>query len=151
LETLDPTAWTVSVRGSDLNPRSVAHAAAGRYSPQEIRGLAPALATKYFPPRETDGQKVHVATHALRACIEFEVRNLARPQKLPWSPQDVIVCQNVLIYLEPSLRAVLVQWLCDQLVPGGYLVVTPAEVVGLTPNNTRLERLPDVLVFRRNL
>lgn len=151
LEALDMTTWTVAVRGSDLNPRAVAYAAQGRYHAQEIRGLPLDLVAKYFLPLDRDGQTLYQATADLRSALTFEVRNLARPEKVQWLAQDVIVCQNVLIYLEPTARTTLVQWLCDLLMPGGYLVVTPAEVVGLAPSHVRLERIQDVLAFRRNV
>ena len=63
-------------------------------------------------------------------------------------PQDVVFCQNVLLYFRPEHRFAVVERLCRRLNPGGYLFLAPAEVVGLRLPGIRQVAAEDALVYQ---
>lgn len=95
----------------------------------------------------------------IRALVEFCHINLCDPASfplplLPWSYSlgsglDVIFCQNVLIYFARERRVEIVRRLCQHLRLGGYLLLGPAEVIGLHLPGVQPIRLTDALVYQR--
>jgi chemotaxis methyl-accepting protein methylase len=85
----------------------------------------------------------------VRALVRFGYLNLNDPNSYWVSAQDIIFCQNVLIYFKPENRVEVVRRLCQRLNPGGYLLLAPAEVVGLKLPGVQLVRLPDSLIYQR--
>lgn len=79
----------------------------------------------------------------------FGYLNLSDPNNYWISAQDIIFCQNVLLYFETEDRLEIVKRLCQRLNPGGYLFLGPAEIVGLKLSGIQPVRLTDVLIHQR--
>lgn len=58
--------------------------------------------------------------------MQFRQLNLVGPY-WPLAAQDLIVCENVLFYLRPAARTLVLERLYRSLAPRGYLMVGPAE------------------------
>ena len=63
--------------------------------------------------------------------------------------QDVIFCQNVLIYFRPERRVEVVAELVRKLRPGGYLFLAPGEVVGLKLPGVKSVHFDNSLAYQR--
>jgi chemotaxis protein methyltransferase CheR len=69
----------------------------------------------------------------LRDRVQFRRINLFQAEYPVPREQHVIFCRNVMIYFDPSSRALLVQKLVRQLARGGYLIVGHSEsLLGLS-------------------
>lgn len=64
---------------------------------------------------------------AVRAAVRFARANLVEPPAGLLDGADLIMCRNVLIYLEPPARAAVVAALTRALRPGGALVLGPTD------------------------
>ncbi|MGK3990322.1 CheR family methyltransferase [Sorangium sp. So ce136] len=118
-----------AVLGTDVNPVAIAVARSG-----------------LLPQRSAVGAPLPAAwagrvPEALRRRVRFEVASLTAAQPaLDAGPFDVIFCRNVLIYFEREQVPRLLARLAAELVPGGYLIVSPAE--GILPLPPELGRGP---------
>jgi len=126
---LSLTAEDFPILATDISQDALAVARGGRYTtPELVRGVSPERRARYFRP--ADGGWVVV--DALRRGIEFRRLNLVRP--LPnLGTFDLILCRNLLIYLEDADRRRLCQALHQALNPGGFLMIGAAEsIYGVT-------------------
>ncbi|WP_437509863.1 CheR family methyltransferase [Sorangium sp. So ce1099] len=118
-----------AVLGTDVNPVAIAVARSG-----------------LLPQRSAVGAPLPAAwagrvPEALRRRVRFEVASLTAAQPaLGAGPFDVIFCRNVLIYFEREQVPRLLARLAAELVPGGYLILSPAE--GILPLPPELGRGP---------
>lgn len=65
----------------------------------------------------------------LRNRIAFGRLNLMEPRYPVGDPMDLILCRNVLIYFEKHVQAKVVARLCDNLKPGGHLMLGHSESI----------------------
>lgn len=160
LETVPlPTIWELRVLGTDLSPRNVALAREGVYTAQRLESLPRPWLARYAAPLATktgdaaagrgqgqQGQRYRMG-ETVRALTSFRVHNLC-DTAWPVAQQDLIVCQNVLIYFRRQEQLRVLSRLYDTLNPGGYLLVGATELPteplqpGLWPS-----RIGDALVY----
>lgn len=131
LESLVHTQGThVAVTGLDLSAGALARAHRARYSPEAV-ARAQAGGPEGWVDRwmRRDGGQLELRG-APRQMASFVRRNLAVPGALEGlGPFDAIVCRNVLLYFAPSRARQVVESLVARLVPGGLLILGPAEVL----------------------
>ena len=125
--------WRIDLLASDISQTALAIAEAGRYSQFEVqRGLPTLLLLRYFR-REGDCWRIN---ENLRAFVDFRSVNLLSD----FSRQgrfDVILCRNVLMYMDVERRRDVLARIARQLAPDGYLMLGATEtVVGLTDEFT---------------
>lgn len=116
-----------SVLATDICRGALSRAKQGKYGNWSLRGDAAALAGPYL---QTVGNQFEVAER-LRRHVAFEYLNLARdtyPSLATgtWG-QDLILCRNVLIYLNRQTIARVAQGLFNALAEGGWLVTAPSD------------------------
>ncbi|WP_437939002.1 CheR family methyltransferase [Sorangium sp. So ce341] len=116
-----------AVLGTDVNPVAIAVARSGLLPQRRSVGAPlPAPWAERVP-------------EALRRRVRFEVASLTDAQPaLGAGPFDVILCRNVLIYFEREQVPRLLGRLAAELVPGGHVVLSPAE--GILPLPPELRR-----------
>ncbi len=142
--------WQIKVFGTDINPHALDKARRGQYKPSDARYMPELYRQRYLAPFEDEkGAGGYRVIGSVRAMTQFGYLNLCDPESYWVSAQDVIFCQNVLLYFEPESRLETVKRLCQRLNPGGYLFLAPAEVVGLKLPNVQLVREPDALIYQR--
>ena len=141
--------FLAGVLGLDLNPAFLARAEEGRYRRWSLRGVEPAAVEPWF---EVEGEE-WVARPALRAMARFQLADLVRDPvpstALGLAGMDLILCQNVLIYLERDARERAVEGLARSLSPGGLLFFGPSDLVGNDVPHTTAQRWGDVVGHRR--
>ncbi|XXX78418.1 CheR family methyltransferase [Sorangium sp. So ce134] len=118
-----------AVLGTDVNPVAIAVARSGLLPQRRSVGAPlPAAWAERVP-------------EALRRRVRFEVASLTDAQPaLGAGPFDVIFCRNVLLYFEREQVPRLLGRLAAELVPGGHVVLSPAE--GILPLPPELRRGP---------
>lgn len=133
--------WKIEIWGSDISRSAVAKAKAGSFSQFEIqRGLPVRQMIKYFR-REDENW---VARDNLRQMVRFSEHNLFDTRVIA-GKFDIILCRNMLIYLEEDRRQQLFDRLASALMPDGLLMLGAAEtVIGQT---SKLQVNPDFRGF----
>ncbi|WP_353203559.1 protein-glutamate O-methyltransferase CheR [Sphingomonas sp.] len=110
---------------TDVSEIALTRARSGRYSQFEIqRGLPVRRMVRWF---ETEGNE-WVANPELVRRIAFRRMNLIS-DPLPIGRFDVILCRNVLLYLNAELRLKVFERFATVIRPGGVLVLGAGETV----------------------
>ena len=126
----------VSILGTDINTRALAHATAGIYGPWSVRDLPPSMAL----PRRADGRFEVPAR--LRSVVSFARHNLMDvPPTARGGAWDVIICRNVLMYFTHERVLEVLQRLGAALRPGGYLFVGANDIFERAPAPLRFVRI----------
>jgi chemotaxis protein methyltransferase CheR len=115
--------WKIDLIATDLHEGAVARARDGFYATHEIeRGLPKETLYRYFAPE--DGQ--WRASDRVRRMIAFRTFNLL--DHFGWlGEMDIVLCRNVLLYLDPGARAEILAKLAETLAPDGYLFLGASE------------------------
>lgn len=115
--------WDVRILATDLSPRVLAQAKAGRYSQVEVnRGLPAKMMVKHFTRDGTDW----VVKDDIKARVTFRQLNLIEP----WQgvhDMDVVFMRNVLIYFDPETKAVVLNRARKHMRDDAWLFLGAAE------------------------
>ena len=112
------------VLGTDISPTAVMYAEKGAYLDKQVAGVSPQRMTQFF---DLVDERWQVQDH-LRDQLRFGTCNLKHIESCPYGDQDVIFCQNVLIYFREDMVNRIVDQLVQRLRPGGLLVLGAGEV-----------------------
>jgi two-component system, chemotaxis family, CheB/CheR fusion protein len=112
---------TIEVFASDLDPRALAAARAGRF-PRAIEADVSEQRLRRFFTREGDHYRVR---QEVRDIILFAAHDLLKDP--PFSRVGLISCRNVLIYLDRELQEQLCRTFYYALNSGGFLLLGPSE------------------------
>lgn len=121
------------ILGSDVSLTAIKCAKKAHYSGREL-SLIPAQYHKYIQNIDTDEAKVDSFKHwkiadELYAKVNFAQNNaMTRSVPTPFK-QQVIMCQNMLIYFRRFDQRDILAKLVDQCVLGGYLILAPGEAL----------------------
>ncbi len=137
--------WKVQVLGTDVCQSNLDRAVAGVYREFETRTVPRGFRTRFFT--EFRGDSVQISRE-VRDLVAFSVLDLTA-EVYPIPPQDVIFCENVLIYYGIAARNQILGKLASSLAPGGYLFLGAVERIGVAPPGLEPVRLDDVWIYRR--
>ncbi|HWB14657.1 MAG TPA: CheR family methyltransferase [Pirellulales bacterium] len=115
----------VQIFATDVSDSAIEVARAGLYPEAVVRPVSPERLRRYF--MQVDG-KYRVSKKIREMCI-FARHDLTRDP--PFSRLDLVVCRNVLIYLDQALQKRLFTAFHYALKPTGFLMLGGAETVGL--------------------
>ncbi|HEX5446919.1 MAG TPA: CheR family methyltransferase, partial [Pirellulales bacterium] len=115
----------VQIFATDISEKAIESARAGLYADSVMGPVPPELLSRYFAA--VDG-KYQISKQVRDLCI-FARHDLTRDP--PFSRVDLIVCRNLLIYIDPSSQKRLLSMFHYALKPGGFLMLGSAETVGL--------------------
>ena len=133
------------ILATDISPGALATAREGRYSASELsRGTSVEQRERFFRQDE----RGWVVIPSLRRGIEFRRLNLVQP--LPnLGTFDLILCRNLLIYLDVDTRRRLCRGLHLALNPDGILMIGAAESIYGVTDAFSAERLGNTVVHRK--
>ena len=117
----------IQVFATDIDERAVAIGRTGAYPQAIVTDIAPARLRQYFI-RDESSYRVRKET---REKILFAKHSLLADP--PFSQIDLIVCRNLLIYLDREVQREILQMFHFSLVPGGYLFLGSSESADLCP------------------
>jgi two-component system CheB/CheR fusion protein len=115
----------VQIFGTDLSESVIEHARAGIYPSAIEKDVSKARLNRFFVKRDGSYQ-IH---RNVRDICTFARQNITADP--PFSRLDLISCRNVLIYLSSELHKRCIPQFHYALNPGGYLILGPAESVGM--------------------
>jgi two-component system CheB/CheR fusion protein len=114
----------VQIFATDVSDAAIEHARTGTY-PGSIEADVSADRLRRFFTKQDGGYRV---TKMIRDLCVFARQDLTRDP--PFSRLDLILCRNVLIYMDLVLQKKLLSIFHYALVPNGFLVLGHAETVG---------------------
>jgi chemotaxis protein methyltransferase CheR len=118
----------VSILATDVDAGALEIARRGEYGDAALSGLEPQARARFFPERAGSGRWRIAA--AVGGLVEFREANLAESGWTVEGPWDVVLCRNVLMYLERDRRERAVERIASMLAPGGLLLLDPVEHLG---------------------
>jgi len=113
----------VDIYGTDIDNNVLQKARAGVYTKLVFQYTAEEILKKYFTETE-DGFAI---SDKIKRRVTFLNIDLFEPPS--FDPCDLIVCRNVLIYLDRGAQSTILKNFYDHLKPGGYLVIGKAELL----------------------
>ena len=116
----------VKIFATDVHPKSLSHASSGVYSENSLSNVPAELKEKYFLPTE-DGDTFTVSPN-LRQMIIFARHDLLSDP--PFTRMNMIVCRNMLIYIQPASQQKCLSVFHFALNTAGILFLGPSETVG---------------------
>ena len=139
-------ALRIDVTGIDINTRSLQKAEAARYSAWSLRDVTEVVRRLYF---RTEGDIWHLSED-VRRLVRFRRFGLTEGPLVSVFPNgfDLILCQNVLYYLEPEARPEVIASLAAALAPGGVLMFGPVDHAGDVPG-CRSVHVGEVVIHER--
>ncbi|TDH58968.1 PAS domain S-box protein [Dankookia rubra] len=111
----------VKIYATDLDEAALQSARHAIYTDTEVEGVAPELLERYFE-RNNDR---YTLQRDLRRCVIFGRHNIIHDA--PISHVDLILCRNLMIYLEAATQEAVLPRLHYALREGGYLCLGKAE------------------------
>lgn len=117
--------WTVRIMGTDLSPKMVERATAGKFSQLEVnRGLPARMLMKYFSRVGADWQ----INEELRRIVDIRRGNLIEANSWVQIPfVDAVLVRNVLIYFDKETRAQILERVHDRLRSDGFVMLGSSE------------------------
>lgn len=116
------------VWGTDIDPEALTFAERGEYGGLAMAALNPGRRDRFFS-EVLPGRRWRISLPT-RQMVRFSRLNLAAETFRDREPFDLIFCRNVIMYLEPRLRQGVLERLESCLLPGGLLMLDPAENPG---------------------
>jgi chemotaxis protein methyltransferase CheR len=113
----------VRILATDVSPAALARAREARYRSWSLRGPG---AERALPYLRRDGPDL-VVIPAIRDAVAFRRTNVAAPGDDGPRGLDMVLCRNVLIYLDRAAVTRAAARLHAALDPGGWLVAGPSE------------------------
>jgi len=139
------TALDFPILASDISTQALATAREGRYSSADVDRGVTALQRDRFLRQENGAW---IVDDSLRRMVEFRRINLVLP--LPdLGTFDLILCRNLLIYLDDATRRRLCHGLHSALNPQGILMIGAAESLYGVTDAFSTERLGNTVVYRK--
>ena len=117
--------WTIDILATDVSSSVIDRARNGTYSQFEVqRGLGVQQMIRWFEEGD-DGWR---AAELLRRPVRFRVHNILDAPPSP-SQFDLVLCRNVLLYLNDEKRGLAFDRLASAMAPDGWLMLGAAETV----------------------
>ena len=127
---------------SDLDNRAIEVARKGLYSSNIISDVSSDRLTRFFS-EESGGYRVKPV---LREMVVFAPQNLTKNP--PFTKLDILLCRNLLIYIETEMQKKLISLFHYSLNPKGILVLGTSETIGVN-NNGFTELNSKLKIFKR--
>jgi chemotaxis protein methyltransferase CheR len=116
----------VRVVGTDIDRESLAAARRGVYRSSRISDIAGELSPLDDPNEYFDVEDgTYTAGEALSGMVSFERHDLIRDDPKPGF--DLVLCRNVMIYVDSTYKQPVLETVTESLDPGGYLVLGKTE------------------------
>lgn len=142
--------WNVTLLATDINQRFLQKAERGIYERWSFRDKASAQRSPYLLPQ---GNGRFAVAPLLRKLVRFAHLNLAEDcypsNSNDTQAMDVILCRNVLMYLQPDCIRAVISRLNQCLIEGGWLITSTIEASLVDQPELKAIRLPDLVLFRK--
>ena len=119
---------SVTILATDINSQVLEFAKRGEYSEVSLRSLDTGQRARFFS--ESAGSGNWRISRTAGRLIEFRELNLNSEIWPVDGPFDVVLCRNLLMYLDTHHRHLVLQRMASLIAPDGLLILDPAEHLG---------------------
>lgn len=113
--------------GTDVSTSVLDRARTGIYEEAQVEPIPPELRKKYLRRGKDDRLPMARVIPELRRKVSFHQLNFMDANYRIKDRFDVIFCRNVMIYFDKATQEAVIQKICRNLNPGGYLFVGHSE------------------------
>ena len=144
----------VEIIGSDVDAAAIGNAVRGEYPESELAEVAKKYVDKFFQAMPASGPK-HLSYRIddrVRAMVSFETDDIIsglRKAKNAGRKYHIILCRNLLIYMNRALQEEVVSNIADVLCSGGYLVIGESETLPDAIRGGFVQTFPGVKIYLR--
>lgn len=118
---LNPS-FDYSIYGTDISTLILKMATNAVYTEERVKPAVPEyLVQKYFMKNRDTVKRTFRIVPELRAKVSFNRLNFMDESYHIAGKFDVVFCRNVLIYFDRNIQEAVLQKICRNLKPGGYL------------------------------
>jgi len=157
LQSQEHLSFVYHIQGTDIDPEAIEKANKGEYQDEELfeakRKYLDAYFTKLPHQFETYlGHERYQLNDEIKSMVRFSsdnILNMLLHKRVYLGSYNLILCRNVLIYLNREMQEELIRAIGDILYDKGYLVLGEAETM---PQNVRQEfeePFPGIKIFRK--
>lgn len=121
-----PREWAragLMIEATDMDDAILEKARKGAYRAERLADVPEEMKSRYFTER--DG-RYHLSAE-IRDMVAFRRSDIVQPGE--FIPADLILCRNVLIYLERWQQLRIIDGFAESLRPGGFLVLGRSETI----------------------
>lgn len=147
------------ILGTDVRQQALEQARVGQYEHRQCQ-LMPVSCQQFLQPVVMTDDRVtssaQIATNslwqvnaALRKHVSFTWHNIFTKAMPTSHLQQVIMCQNVLIYFRQFDQRDILTRLATQCALGGHIILAPGEGLGWRPHNMRRIKHPQVNAWQK--
>ena len=142
--------WNIHLFGTDLNPKFLRKAVEGRFTRWSFRTTPENIVDQYFVAID---RHTHQIIPEIRRMVTFSTHNLVTEGSVEdnsrMSHQDLILCNNVLIYFSRNQIERTINSFAAALSNKGWLVVTPIEAPFVQHPQLVHRQLNSYLLFQK--
>ena len=117
----------IKILATDINTKVLKKCAAGTYEEEKIATVPKLIRNKYFNKVKTENSVLYQAKQNIRDILLFRRLNLSTPPYPMKGPMDIVLCRNVMIYFDSTVRKMLIDEFYRLLKNNGCLIVGHAE------------------------
>ena len=126
----DNSRWTVHVFATDINEKVLDYARSGIYPEERLQDAKMGIVLKYFSTCPGGYELAsEIRNRVVFSRDDLTSPALAAPADSVFGAFDLVLCRNVLIYMDSDLAGDVYRKLHRSLNPGGYLVLGEAETL----------------------
>ena len=130
LATLNPPpSFSLQIFATDLDRDAIAKARQGVYPENIVADVSPERLRRFFIKEESGSYRIG---KEIREMVTLAPHNVIMDP--PFTKLDLVICRNLLIYLNAELQKKLLTLFHYSLNPGGALFLGSAETIGNSPD-----------------
>ncbi len=141
--------YQFQILGTDVNKESLEKANKGFYKEWSFRGAPHWLKNDFFA--QVDGG--YQLNSSVTSAVEFRYLNLVSNEYSSalygFSPLDIILCRNTMMYFTSDVRNKIIDRMLLWLSDDGWLILSPSEVPHVANQKLELVKAPGAVFFRR--
>ncbi len=145
------------IQGTDVDPEAIEKARKGEYSVEELFETKRKYLDAYFiklPPQSgiCPGAERYQIKDEIRSMVRFSsdnIMNMLLHNRAYLGSYNLILCRNVLIYLNREMQEQMIRAIGDTLHDKGYLVIGEAETMPESVRQEFEQPFPGIKIFRK--
>lgn len=149
LDLIENANLELNVLGSDISEIVLEKARNATYKMAVLKQVNPYYKEKYMDFIKEENQFFYKIKDNLKKVVKFTRINLTELVNYSLLEQDIIFCQNVLIYFRHQQKIRLIKELSQKISLGGFLFLGPGEIVELELDNLQKLKADDCLIYQR--
>jgi chemotaxis methyl-accepting protein methylase len=157
LLTQENLSFSYNIQGTDVDPDAIERARTGEYAEGELVETKRRFIDTYFtksvaPPASGYGSEHYSLNSEIRSMVLFSSSNIIDQllyKRAYMGNYNLVLCRNVLIYMNIAMQERIFRALEDILYEDGYLVLGASETMPESVRSGFEQPVPDVRIFRK--